>query len=170
MSDSLAEIREIIAEHQSVRSNVKLVGESVSDQEALNSLRSTRSDWTPGQFELLAEKRRKLAQTVSLLDEGLKTHFAREEKVLPSFLGDFLMQALLLEHGEIKKAIGEARLAAGGGGGPEGASQAELEKLDAEMQRVVGSLSRLIETHADKEDMMLEMVQRTLDEEQPPAP
>ncbi len=169
MSDSLAEIREIIAEHQSVRSNVKLVGESVSDQEALNSLRSTRSDWTPGQFELLAEKRRKLAQTVSLLDEGLKTHFAREERVLPSFLGDFLMQALLLEHEEIKKAIGEARLAAGGGG-PEGASQAEPEKLDAEMQRVVGSLSRLIETHADKEDMMLEMVQRTLDEEQPPAP
>ena len=164
MSDSLAEIKEIIAEHQSVRSNVKLVGDSVSDQEALNSLKSTRSDWVPGQLELLAEKRRNLGQTVSLLDAGLKTHFAREEAVLPSFLGDFLMQALLLEHEEIKKAISEARLAAGGGG-PESPSQAEFASLDAEIQRVVASLSRLIETHADKEDMMLEMVQRTLDEE-----
>jgi hypothetical protein len=162
MSDSLAAIKEIIAEHQSVRSNIKLIGDSVSDQEALNSLKSARSDWAPGQLELLAEKRKKLGQTVSSLDEGLKNHFTKEETVLPSFLGDFLMQALLLEHGEIKKAISEAKLAASGSS-PENPSQAELASLDAQLQRVVGSLSRLIESHADKEDMMLEMVQRTLD-------
>jgi len=169
MSDSLAKIKEIIAEHQTVRSNVKLVGDSISDQEALNSLKSARSDWSPGQLELLAEKQRKMGQTVSFLDEGLKNHFVKEEEVLPSFLGGFLMQALLLEHEEIKKAISRAKSMAGGSRLGD-LSQAELKSVDAGMRQVVSNLTRLIETHADKEDMMLEMVERTLDEERKQAP
>lgn len=161
MSGHLAKIKEIIEEHQTIRGNVKLVGDSVSDQEALNSLRSTRSDWSPGQLELLSEKQNKLQQTVSLLDEGLKNHFAREEEVLPSVLGGFLMQALLLEHEEMRKAISKAKLMAFDTK-LEGLSQEELVAKDSEIKQLVGSLSQLIEGHAEKEDMMLEMVKRAL--------
>jgi len=161
MSRHLAKIKEIIEEHQTIRGSVKLVGDSVSDQEALNSLRSMRSDWSPGRLELLSEKQNKLQQTVSLLAEGLENHFAREEEVLPSVLGDFLMRALLLEHEEIRKAISKARLMAGGNR-LEGLTQEELKSRDLEIQQVVSSLSQLIEAHADKEDMMLEMVKRAL--------
>ena len=37
MSDNLAKIKGIIEEHQTIRGNVKLVGDSITDQEALIS-------------------------------------------------------------------------------------------------------------------------------------
>ena len=42
MSDYLAKINEILEEHRTIRSGVKLVGDSVSDQEALVSLKKHR--------------------------------------------------------------------------------------------------------------------------------
>jgi hemerythrin len=163
MSDYLAKVEELIAEHRSIRDSVKLVGDSVSDQEALNSLRSAGSDWVPGRLEFLSQKQSRLRQTLSYLEEGLQNHFAREEDVLPPVLGEFLMRALRLEHQEIVKAIDRARSVAADTR-LERMSQEALMSQDAEIKRVVSSLSRLIEEHADKEDLMLETVKRALDE------
>lgn len=161
MSDYLAEIEKIVEEHQTIRDGVKLVGDSVSDQEALNSLRSIHSDWVPGQPELLPEKQNRLRQTVSFLDEGLRNHFAAEEKVLPLVLGEFLMQALRLEHQEILEAISRAKSVTADTK-LEGLSQEELMSKDLEMKNVVNNLSHLINGHAEKEELMLEMVKRVL--------
>ena len=163
MSDNLARIKEIIEEHQTIRGHVKLVGDSITDQEALLSLQSARPDWIPGRLEILSEKQNKLRQTISFLSEGLKNHFAKEEKVLPPFLGKFLMQALSLEHNEIGKVINEARLMVVSTK-LEGSSREDLMSKEAEIQQIVNSLCHLIEEHADKEDLMLEMVQRALEE------
>ena len=155
MSDYLAKVREILEEHRTIRSDVKLVGDSVSDQEALASLKGVRSDWTPGRLELVSEKQRNLKQTMSFLEEGLRNHFSKEEEVLPQVLGEFLMRALLSEHQEIKEAIGRVKAVAGATK-LERMSQEELMANDSELKQVVNSLSQLIERHADKEDMMLE--------------
>jgi hemerythrin len=163
MSDNKARIKEIIEEHHTIRGNVKLVGDSVSDQEALNSLKSTRSDWVPGQLEILSEKRNKLQQTINFLDEGLRNHFAREEEVLPAVLGGFLMQALRREHQEIEKLIHDANLLVVSTN-LEGLSQEELTSYDSKIKQTVSSISRLIEGHTDREDIFLEMVWRVLEE------
>jgi hypothetical protein len=162
MSDYLAKVREILEEHHIIRGSVRLVGDSVSDQEALASLKGVRSDWTPGRLELVSEKQRNLKQTMSFLEEGLRNHFSREEEVLPQVLGEFLMRALLSEHQEIKEAINRVKSVASVTK-LEGMSQEELMANDSELKQVVSSLSQLIEGHADKEDMMLEMVERTLE-------
>ena len=161
MSDYLAKINEILEEHHTIRSGVKLVGDSVSDQEALASLKSVRSDWTPGRMELVSEKQRKLKQTMSFLEDGLRNHFSREEDVLPALLGEFLMQSLLLEHQEIIKKIDEVRLVAADSK-LGGLSEADLESKDSELKRKISDFSRLIEEHADKEELMLDMVARAL--------
>ena len=161
MSDYLAKVEELIAEHRSIRDSVKLVGDSVSDQEALSSLRSADSDWVPGRLELLSEKKNQLRQTLSYLEDGLRNHFAREEDTLPPVLGEFLMRALQSEHREITETINGARSLAADTR-LEGMNQEELMSQDAEIKRVVDSLCRMIEKHADKEDLMLEMVKGAL--------
>ena len=161
MLDYLAKINEIIEEHRTIGSGVKLVGESVSDQEALTSLKNVRSDWVPGRLELISEKQRKLKQTMSFLEEGLRNHFAKEEEVLPALLGEFLMQSLLLEHQEIVGKIDEVKLVAADSKLGR-LSEAELESLDSEVKQKISDFSRLIEEHADKEEMMLDMVARAL--------
>jgi hemerythrin len=163
MSDYLAEINKIIEEHQAIRRHVKLVGESIGDQEALLSLQSARPDWIPGRLEILSEKQNKLTQTINFLSEGLKNHFAKEEMFLPPVLGEFLMRALILEHREIGKAIKEVRAMAANTK-LEGLSREDLMSREAEIQQKVGNLCNLIEEHANKEELMLEMVQRALEE------
>ncbi len=163
MSDYLAKINEIVEEHRNIRGSVKLVGDSVSDQEALNSLKSVRSDWPPDRLDLLSEKQNRLRQTMGLLEEGLRNHFAKEEEVLPPLLGEFLMQALRSEHQDIVKAIRSAQAVVidtelGG------LSQEELTAKDSELKQVVSNLGQLIGGHADREEQMLEMVERALHE------
>jgi hemerythrin len=161
MSNYLAKINEILEEHHTIRSGVKLVGDSVSDQEALASLKSVRSEWTPGRMDLVSEKQRKLKQTMSFLKEGLRNHFSKEEDVLPALLGEFLMQSLLLEHQEIIEKIDEISLVTADSK-LEGLAEAELESKDAEIKQKISDFSRLIEEHADEEELMLEMVARAL--------
>ena len=161
MSDYLARINEILEEHRTIRGGVKLMGDSVSDQEALASLKSIRSDWIPSRLELMSEKQRKLKKTMRFLEEGLRTHFAKEEDVLPAVLGEFLMRSLLLEHQEIIGKIDEVRLVATDNK-LEGLTEAELESKDSEVKQRISDFSRRLEEHADKEELMLEMVVRAL--------
>ena len=161
MPDYLAKINEILEEHRTIGSGVKLVGDSISDQEALASLKSVRSDWVPGRLELISEKQRKLKQTMNFLEEGLRNHFSKEEDVLPALLGEFLMQSLLLEHKEVTEKIDEVRLLASDSK-LEGLTEAELESKDSEIKQKISDFSRLIEEHADKEELMLEIVVRAM--------
>ena len=101
MSDELEIINRVIEEHRKVRQDLKLAGDSTTDREAIASLQKARKDWVPGRLEILAEKQKKLQQTVSALDEGLTRHFGYEEEYLPPILGKLLTQALLFEHREI---------------------------------------------------------------------
>ena len=59
MLDNLSIIKKVIDEHQVIRGHVKLVGDSIADQEALTALVKARTDWIPGQPDI-AEKQHKL--------------------------------------------------------------------------------------------------------------
>jgi len=165
MEDYLAIIRRVIEEHQTIRGHIKLVGDSISDREALTSLERARTDWIPGRPELLAETQKKLQQAISFLDEGLKNHFAFEGKALPPLLGELFMRALVLEHQEIRKEIDKAKSIATETK-LEGLSREELLSRESHIQQTISSICQLVEEHATKEEIILEMLQRALEEKE----
>jgi hypothetical protein len=163
MPDELAIINRIIEEHATIKGHVKLVGDSVTDHEALASLEKARADWIPGRPEILSEKQKKLQQTISSLEEGLGNHFALEERSLPPLLGELLMQSLVLEHRKIKKEIDVVKSMAAGIK-LEGLSRDELLAKESQMQQMVDKLRQLVEEHATREEIILDMIQSALAE------
>jgi hemerythrin len=164
MADYLEQIDRIIAEHQMIKGHLKMGGDSTSDQEALITLKSARSEWTPQRVDIMSEKMNKLRQTIASLREGLLNHFQLEEDILPPILGKILIQALLRDHkeimgkiNEINSTIASARL--------EELSPDELATKDAGLSQMTASLSRLIEGHAEKEEQMLDMAKQVLQDE-----
>jgi len=162
MADNLKIVNRAIEEHHIIRKHVKLVGDSVSDLEALFSLQQARPDWILSSAEALPEKQDKLQQTISALDEGLKNHFSFEEKLLPPLFGKFLMQALILDHREIKKRIAETKSLVANTK-LEGLSRKELLSQKAQIQQKVEDILQLVEEHADKEETILKMLQKALE-------
>ncbi|MFC2024527.1 hemerythrin domain-containing protein [Chloroflexota bacterium] len=161
MTDYISIIEEIIKEHQVIRGYVKLVGESTSDREAMLSIKSVSSEWAHDGEEVLSQMLGRLKQTVYALNEGLKNHFAKEEKYLPPVLGELLMRALLRTHDQIRavlKQVGElvsdTRL--------EGLSPDELKARELAVKQMINNLTDLIDSHADKEEQLLGLVMDAL--------
>jgi hemerythrin len=162
MADNLKIVNRAIDEHHTIRGHVKLVGDSVSDLEALFSLQKARPDWILSSTDALSEKQDKLRQTISALDEGLKNHFSFEEKLLPPLFGEFLMQALILEHREIKKRIDETKSLVTNTK-LEGLSRRELLSQKAQIQQKVEGILQLVEEHAAREETILKMLKKALE-------
>jgi hypothetical protein len=159
----LRRIKWVLDEHQTIKKHMKLVGDSVPDREALGSLRRTRTGWVPGQPEILAENLRKLQQTLGFLDDGLKNHFAFEAKNLPPLCGDLLMQALLIEHGEILRKIDETKSVIANAK-LEAMSEEEFISQESRIQQIITSLFHSIEAHTTNEEVILRMIRRVLEE------
>jgi len=162
MVDNLTIIHRMIEEHRVIRTHVKLVGDSMNDMEAFLSLQKVHAGWTQSSKEGMIEKQEKLQQTLSSLSEGLNNHFGFEEKTLPPLFGELLMQALIFEHREIMNKLSEAksmvfdtRL--------EGLDQKELLAKKWDIQQVVGSLPQVIEGHARKEETILNMMKKAME-------
>ncbi len=163
MEDNLAIINHIIKWHQTIREHVRLVGDSISDREALMALEREHSDWIPGRVEILAEKQKNLQRAMHFLDDGLKNHFAYEEKVLPPLLGELFMRALILDHQEILKEIDEDREVITDTK-LEGLSREELLLKESHMQETIDSLCQLVEEHCIREETILEMLRTALED------
>ena len=159
----LRRIKRVIDEHQVIRKHVKLVGDTVPDREALGRLRKSRTELTPSQPELLVERLKKLQETLGFLDEGLRNHFAFEGKNLPPLCGDLLMRAIYLEHGEIERKIDQVKTVVANTK-LEGLSEEELTSQGEEIQQTIGSLLQLVEEHAAREEVILKMMQKVLEE------
>ena len=162
MADNLKIVKRAIEEHHTIRGHTKLVGDSVSDLEALFSLQKARPDWILSSTDALSEKQTKLQQTISALDEGLQNHFSFEEKLLPPLFGKFLMQALILEHREMKKRIDDTKSLLANTK-LEGLGQRELLAQKAQIQQKVEDILQLVEEHAGKEETILKMLQKALE-------
>ena len=162
MADNLKIVNRAIEEHHTIREHTKLVGDSVSDLEALFSLQKARPDWILSSTDALSEKQDKMRQTISALDEGLKNHFSFEEKLFPPLFGELLMQALVLEHHEIKKRIDETKSLLANTK-LEGLSRGELLSQKAKIQQKVEDILQLVEEHAGREETILKMLKKALE-------
>ena len=165
MSDELDIINYVIEEHRKVRQYLKLAGDSISDREAMASLQKSRTDWVPGRLEILVEKQKKIQQTISALDEGLIHHFNYEEKNLPPILGELLTQTLIIEHRDIRKeldnlinVVSETRL--------EGLDREQCLIEESRLHDLISNLEQTIDDHAHREEIILDMLQRALQEKE----
>ena len=163
MENYLAIINRVIAEHQTIRGHVKLVGDSIPDREALAGLEKTRADWVPGKPEALAETQDQLLQAINSLEEGLNNHFAFEESTFPKLLGELFMQAILLDHHEIMKEIQEDRAIAAEVK-LSGLSRDDLLDREAKIQQTINNLVQLIGEHASREEVLLDMLRRVVED------
>ena len=165
MADNLKIIRAVISEHRSIKRNVKLVGDSVSDLEALFRLQQVHSGWAQSSVESLSKKQEQLLQAISFLEEGLKNHFAFEEKALPPLFGEVIMKALLLEHRDIKKKLAEAK-ATLADAALEALSQEELLSRKTHFQQMISNLCQMVQEHAASEGVILNMLKKCLEDEE----
>ncbi len=174
--DNQAIIKRFLEEHQNIKGDLKLFGDSVNDTEVMLGLEKARSDWTPAQLGAVAKKQERLQETLSLVDRGIRHHFTFEEELLGPLVGEVIMRALTLEHEEIAKEIDEAKLLL---------AESKLEVLNQEellskgghlkkalellseesrIKQAFNNISVLVGKHAAKESEILEMVRRGLEE------
>ncbi|MBI4304204.1 MAG: hemerythrin domain-containing protein [Chloroflexi bacterium] len=162
--DYLAIVLRVIEEHHTIRGNIKLVGDSVNDLEAMFNLQNVYASWTQSSIDALAQKRDKLLQTFSVLDAGLRRHFFYEEKYLPPIFGEILIKALIMDHHEILRKIDEANVMTSGTSF-EGLAQEELLAKKTQFQQALIGICKLNEDHLSREEVILGMTKRALEEE-----
>lgn len=153
-------IRKIIDEHRKIKEHLRLIGDTISDREALVGLDKARSTLTPGQLDRLGEMQEGLQRVFRVLDEGLRNHFALEESSLVSLLGAPLMTALEFEHQEVKQSMEQVR-------GTiytklDGLSRKELIEAEGHMYHALSHLRQSIEGHSSREEVILGMLERAL--------
>ncbi len=160
-TDNLAIIRHVMLEHHDIRAELKQVGESVNDIEAVFNLHNVLSGWSQSSMEALSEKQGHLQRTMDRLERGLKRHFDFEEETLPLLFGELLMRALVSEHEGIRDDINNAEVMIGV---PlEELSQSELLSRKTAVQKTIDALSQRVDTHAAEEEVVLRMIQRELE-------
>jgi len=165
MLDNLALINRIMEEHHAIRGYLKLAGDTLSDWEALSSLQRAKADWISDESGTLSEKLERLQKVTSLLSDGLNNHFALEERDLPRLLGVLLMRALMLDHREIEKEIDGARSRVAQAM-LQVSSQGQLAPTKSEIEQAINSVGQLVAKHAAKEEVILEMLRRALENKQ----
>ncbi len=161
--DYLTIIKRVMDEHKIILGHLKLVGESLSDREALMNIEKVREDVMTDFKATAAEKQSRLEQTLVMLESGLKNHYAFEERVLPPLLGELLMEALKFEHKQllaqveqVKSVIHSVTL--------EGLSRNEQLNEEAIMYGMINRIRRQKEEHLNREEAMLTLLQKILEE------
>ncbi len=162
MADNTEIILNIIEFHHTIRERVNTLGGSVSDLEALFSLRGEYANWTQTSLDKLVEQQKKLQETFSSLENGLQEHFDYEEKNLPAILGEIIMQGLLFEHRNIRQNIAESKSLVFDTSF-EGKEREEIVLLKTRLQQVIDTLNRNIEKHAAREEIILDMAREGLE-------
>jgi hypothetical protein len=166
MTDTLGVINKTIGEHHSIRESLKHTGAVVTDIGALFALNKEYARWSQSSVEELKDKQGQLLEAVASLEQGLKQHFASEERELPPLLGEVLMKTLIHEHGEIVELFENAKasLTEGTLGGLD---QPELLARKAKIQGDIHHIIEAVEEHAKREETILEMIKKTLEGSSP---
>lgn len=163
MPDASAVITRAISEHHIIRGHVKLAGDTVNDIEALITLQRAHAGWTQSSIDALMEKQNRMQQAIYFLEQGLKNHFAFEEKSLLPLFGELLAKAILREHHEISRQIDGAK-ATLANVKLEGLEQPELLSKKSQIQEAINGISQAVEEHAHHEEIVLNMMKKALED------
>ena len=161
MPDTSAVITKVISEHHAIRGHIKLVGDTVNDIEALVTLERAHAEWTQSSITALIEKQNRMQQAMSLLEQGLKNHFAFEEDALLPLLSELLAKAIVHEHHGISRQIDGAKTMLANMK-LERAEQRELLSQKSEAQGIINHLCQSVEEHTQHEETIMNMMKKAL--------
>lgn len=107
--DMLAALECVVGEHERIRGHLKLVGDSLSDREAVQTVEKSRINLLENISQPLSVRLEAVLKALATLAEGLKNHYAFEEAELPPILGEVLTRAMEIEHKELLEEIESAK-------------------------------------------------------------
>jgi len=163
MATALEILNKTIEEHRLIHENLSTVSEKANDVNAEVLLDWERADLAVSGIDSIQAKVDTLIKSVSSMQVNLGKHFKYEELYLPTVLGPELMNILLIDHSNIRKALeaAETKLSEFKMGGLD--AKILLEKK-MELVAAVADVADLIKTHALKEDTILRGKKRELEE------
>ena len=164
MTDKLAVIRHIIETHHTLRENVLTLGGSMSDLEALFMIRGEYADWSQTSLDELVHKRNRLQESLTLLEDRLTKHFAYEEETLPDILGNAMFKGLVFEHNRMRKDLAEAKKIVTETQ-IDSANRENIALFKTRLQQLLDTLGRQIESHATREEVVLDFAREGLEYE-----
>lgn len=153
--DNIVIVYGLLHEHQAIRQNVIQIMNAINEPEA-KFLQKT-GNWSDDIFKAITTGYRNVQQAISNINDGLQHHFEREEKSLSSLIGNLLTQALAREHSELLDRFTKVRMLV---------NESNLEQLDREellarsyeIKSAAVSIFDQIESHIDKEDVILQLL------------
>ena len=165
MQDEIEKVKHILEEHTRIREHSKVVGDEINDLEALEDLKLLRESFSGTEEIALADKLKELKEAMNYYINGLRKHFDDEEKLFPEILGEPLSRALAREHQQIIRDI-TSLLAVGDKEGLDQISQQRSPAIMMHISQRISALRKMVEEHAMREDVVLQMLLVGLHEEQ----
>jgi len=157
MKDEIKNVKHIIEEHTSIRERSKVVGDKINDLGALEDLKLLRDSFSGSAEVDLTDKLKELKQAMSYFIDGLSKHFDEEEKLFPGILGESLARALAQEHHRITEEV-TSLIALGESTGLDQISQQLSPAIVMYIFQRICDLLKMVEEHAVKEDVVLQML------------
>jgi len=162
MPDALDVINSVLSQHFKITENIKTTGNKMNDVDAVFGVQVAAYQTANSAFSAtnLLEKRDQLLHSISILDDGLKTHFKYEEKVLPLVFGELLLDDILHDHKKIFDKIEEVKT-----------NLTKLDKLNKdellskrlELVQSVNDLSNIVVNHAHYEEALLNLEKKVFE-------
>jgi len=165
MQDEIEKVKHVLEEHTGIRERSKVVGDEINDLEALEDLKLLRESFSGTEEIVLADKLKELKQAMSYFIDGLRKHFDDEEKLFPEILGAPLSRALAHEHRQIMEDI-TSLAAVGDKAGLDQISQQRSPAIVMHIFQSISALRKMVEEHALREDVVLQMLLAGLQEKQ----
>ena len=157
MQDEIREVKHIIDEHTAIRERSRVVGDEINDLEALDDLKGLRDSFSNTDEVVLADKIKVLRESMSHFINSLSKHFDDEDQLFPKVLGEPLARALKHEHQQIKEDINSI-IAIGDNRGLDQISQQRSPAIVMHIFQRISALRKMVEEHALKEDVVLQML------------
>ncbi len=151
MASDLDELNGLIYEHEAIRQHVRSLKNALDKEEEL--LIQKADKLTAAQSRTLSRSQYHLQQSLFFLRDGLTKHHLYEEKVLPNMIGNLLAAALKSEHkGMIEELSRDATMLHGD---VRRLKDKELLARSYNIRQAIDDISRVIEEHITKEDIIL---------------
>jgi len=154
MSDRTQIILNLIGENESIKEQLKRAGEAIADWQ--RTLESEISHKQGSPMKVLSDKQWQLVQAIGFLQDGLFSHYQREQKEIVPFVG-LLGEALGLEGDEIREQLDRIRLILTDANLKDW-SGTELATKYSDVKREIEITYRLIYDHAFIEDYILRLL------------
>jgi hypothetical protein len=152
----------ILGEHRAILDHLRLVGESLNDVEAMQSMEQTESKVLDNMVKPMQAKVDGVMKSLAALEAGLKEHYTHEETLLPPILGEVLTEALKIQHDELLTEIAAARSVVARCK-LSGLTSAEKTTEEMLMHSLLDRIRREKERHTRQEESVLEWARIALE-------